>query len=233
MTWLTRNNKPWNELKGMLLITLLSCINATSNSQDIGHFKDDESANFQIWTDYNPSWSINQRLTLRSAFSARTIFPSVWYRFFARPSVSYQKLTFNKKTEMYRAWEFHRGIGMFYTANLEKADNIEIRPYQGFRVRFPNLQKFHLSHFIRLEERIEIGAGSSFNNFSMRFRYRIGTDLYLPGEFFLKGFYIPLSAEFFVNLARGSQFNDLMRITPGFGYTPNENRIFQRFYKLS
>lgn len=54
----------------------------------------------------------------------------------------------------------------------------------------------------------------------------LGKDFYLPGKFLTSRIYIPVFVEFFIKLSRGAQFNDVIRLTPGLGYTPNENLRF-------
>ena len=177
--------------------------------------------------DYNPRYLINNKSTLHLRVGGRTIFPKAWYRVYVNPSIRYDLTSFNAKTERYRTWQLHGGLGMFYTHNLEASDVLEIRPFQGLRVRIPNWDKFPLMHYVRLEERIEVGFNSKVSEFSIRARYRVGNDFYFPGKFFMRGFYIPLYVELFFNLKRGAQFNDLLRLTPGLGYTPNEIWRFQ------
>lgn len=164
-------------LRLILLISILSSFTSTARSQD-GYYQDNDAADMQIWLDYNPSFSINNNFSVYGDAGARTIFPNIWYRFVARPSLEYQILTFNEKTERYRAWEIHGGLGLFYTANIENIDILEIRPFQGLKVKIPNLLKFHISHYLRLEERIEHGVGEGLYDFSMRFRYMVESGLH-------------------------------------------------------
>jgi hypothetical protein len=190
-------------------------------------FEEVEDVNIQIWSDYNPHFILDNKLHLYGDIGARTIIPNYWYRIVLRPAVRYDLISFNERTERYRTWQLHGGIGLFYTYNLKATNILEIRPFQGLRVRIPNWNKFQLSHYLRLEERFEFGFQGKGSEFSMRFRYMIGTDLFLPGKYLVQGLYIPIYAEFFFNMTRGAQFNDVMRLTPGIGYRPNQNLRFQ------
>ncbi len=189
--------------------------------------EENESVNIQIWMDYNPDWTINNKTHIYGDVGARTIFPNHWYRTVIRPSVQYDLLSFNKKTERYRTWQLHGGIVFFHTINLEASNVLEIRPFQGLRVKIPNWNKFPLVHYIRIEERLELGLGNKVSEFNIRARYMIGNDFFLPGKFLTQGIYLPFYAEFFFNISRGIQFNDVMRLTPGLGYRPNQNMRFQ------
>jgi hypothetical protein len=192
-------------------------------AQPLSVCDEDEVVNMQIWLDYNPSWTINNRMQFYGDLGVRTIFPKTWYRAIVRPSIRYDLLSYNEKREHYRTWEVHGGMGFFYTYNLEQTNILEVRPFQGLRVHIPNSNKFQLIHYFRLEERWEIGLGSNESAFSVRARYMLGNDFSLPGKFLTSRIYIPVYVEFFFNLSRGAQFNDVIRLTPGLGYTPNQN----------
>jgi hypothetical protein len=195
------------------------------NAQTV--FDEDEDVNTQIWLDYNPSWVLNSKTQIYGDIGARTIIPNNWYRAIVRPAIRYDLLSFNERTERYRTWQLHGGIGFFYTYNLEVTDILEIRPFQGLRVKIPNRDRLQLVHYVRLEERLELGLGEGTSEFSIRARYMIGKDFILPGKFLTQGLYLPVYAEFFFNLNTGAQFNDVMRLTPGIGYRPNQDMRFQ------
>ncbi len=186
----------------------------------------DQNINLQPWLDYNPSHSINTRTRLYGSFGARTIFPASWHRFYAREAIRYDITTFNNRTQRYRTWQLHGGVASFFTYNTEESNILEIRTFQGVRVRFPNWNRFQLAHYVRLEERMEIGLQKSGVEFGIRARYKTGTDLQLPG-YLVTGLYIPLYAEVFFNIEKGVQFNDVFRLTPGLGYQANLSWKFQ------
>ncbi len=211
----------------VLIIIILFSLSMGVNAQNTGYPRADGATNFQIWLDYNPRYMINEVATIYGDLGARTIFPNVWYRVVARPSFRYDITSFNKKSERFRTWQLHGGVGFFYTRNLDGRDVLEVRPFQGLRARIPNWDRFQLFHYIRLEERIEMDLNNKHNEFSMRARYMVGNDFYFPGKFLPKGFFLPLYVEFFFNLTQGAQFNDVIRLTPGLGYTPGKDWIFQ------
>ena len=204
-------------------LALMTCLFSGGFVQAQDSFEEVDDVNIQIWSDYNPSFIINTGTQIYGDIGFRTIFPGVWYRGVLRPAVRYDITRYNDKTERYRTWQLHGGMGFFYTYNLEATNILEIRPFQGLRVRIPNWNRFQLVHYLRFEERFEFGLQGGGSEFSIRSRYLVGNDFFLPGKYLVKGLYIPVYAEFFFNMNRGAQFNDLIRLTPGIGYRPNQN----------
>ncbi len=58
------------------------------NAQDVK----DISTTKQIWLDYNPAYSLSEKLDLYGDIGARTVFPNEWYRFVVGPSVRYRNI---------------------------------------------------------------------------------------------------------------------------------------------
>lgn len=171
----------------------------------------------QIWLDFNSEYTINSKFTLLLRADARTVFPQSWYRFITGAGVSYKHRPYSdQKIEE----EFHAGIGFFYSLNLDFPDRLEIRPYQGYRLRWPNFSRLAMQHYLRLEERFEFTEGRRSEEFGLRLRYLAQATIQCRhcDNSFMKPFYLPLSAEFFFNLNGVNQFNDVIRIGPGLGY---------------
>ena len=172
----------------------------------------------QIWLDFDPSYAISKKVTLYGRFDVRTIFPQSWYRLITGGGISYKHTPFwSEKAEE----EFHAGIGFFYTINNDNPNRLEIRPYQGYRLRWPNFARFTLQNYVRLEERFEFSGDGDGEDFGLRLRYLV------EGSFrcehcdnsFIRPFYLPVSAEFFFNLNGTQQFNDVIRVGSGLGYS--------------
>jgi len=192
------------------------------------YLPEDEEVNTQLWLDWNPRLKINARSSAYLPVGFRTNFTQNQYRIYGRPTYRYDITRLNERTNRYRTWQLIGGAGVFYTRNPDVTDILELRPFQGVKVRFPNLDRVHLVHYLRLEERLEIGINPFGTKFSIRGRYKVGSDLFLPSNPIINGIYIPLYAEFFFSVAeQGFQFNDLIRLTPGLGYQPGLNWKFQ------
>ena len=184
-------------------------------AQDI----EDKSITEQLWFDYNPDFSLSEKLDGYGEIGARTVFPNEWHRFVVGPSVRFKrpKLIWPK---LYYKEELHFGIKFYFTANKSVSNRLEIRPFQGYKLSWPNRPLIVLQHYVRLEERFDIETSNWINTFGLRLRYRVKLTLKFKGDLiaFNKRLYIPIRIEGFWNLKGVQQFNDVVRITPGIGY---------------
>jgi len=180
---------------------------------------EDKSITEQIWVDYNLSIPVSDRVSIYGDISARTVFPNEWYRFIFGPSLRYRrpKLIFKK---LHYKEELHYGIRFFYTDNRDNSNRLEIRPFQGYKLSWPNRPYIVINHYVRFEERFEIETDRWVNTFGLRFRYMGELILKFKGGWlaFGKGLYLPINIELFWNLIGTKQFNDAARIMPGIGY---------------
>lgn len=121
---------------------------------------------------------------------------------------------------LFHTSELHGGIGFFFTNNLKDPNRLEIRPFQGIKLTWPNRPRIKIQHYVRLEERFDLETTNWDNTFGLRFRYQAEMVLFLKGDWlsFNNGFYLPVSLELFWNLIGTKQFNDAVRIIPGIGY---------------
>ena len=178
-----------------------------------------QQTNAQFWLDFNPSYRVAERVTLYGKIGIKTNSPHTWTRYLITPSIKY-----NWPRLILRDYKFmeelHAGVGVYYTNNVYFSDSLEIRPFQGYSLTIPNRRMIAIKHFIMLEERFELNTDNWENTFGLRLRYKASVtfrfhgDLWAPG----KGFYIPLSCEFFWNLISTKQFNDIIRVVGGLGY---------------
>lgn len=173
----------------------------------------------QLWVSIDPSWVVGENQKIIGNFSYRTIKPSSWHRIILRAfkEVSYDTLLFknfkHKEKLMY-------GVGTFWLLRNESPNSFELRPFQGYGISFNLRKRFGLQQLIRLEERFLFSKNQDQDFFGVRLRYQVKGIIDLNGLLFSegKGFYIPASVEFFFNLVKVSEFNDVIRISPGLGY---------------
>lgn len=180
---------------------------------------DNSTVTEQIWIDFNPSYKLNDKFSLYGDIGARTVFPHEWNRYVIRPTISY-KLPKRFFPNLYHNSALHGGMGFFFTNNLSDVNRLEIRPFQGYKLSWPNRPRIKIHHYVRLEERFDIDVTDWENTFGLRFRYQAAMVLFLKGDWFSynNGFYLPISVELFGNLIGVKQFNDALRITPGIGH---------------
>ena len=180
---------------------------------------DEKITTEQIWLDYNPSFPLSERLDAYGDVGARTVFPNEWYRFVIGPSIRYKFPKLILKEFHYKE-ELHFGIRFFFTANKSFSNRLEIRPFQGYRLAWPDRPRIVIRHYVRLEERFDIETTNWINTFGLRVRYMAELTLKFKGDLisFNDGLYLPVSLELFWNLIGTKQFNDVVRILPGIGY---------------
>lgn len=181
---------------------------------------EDEDVTYQAWLDYNVKYYFANKLNIYADLGARTVSPYTWARFYFRPAISFTQSPFTDPKRKFTI-TYHLGVGVFYTNNVDIPDHTELRPFQGCNIQWPNFKRLRISHYFRLEERF--GFYNNENDFGLRARYMIAGIFRWnwEGKKILNSFYFPFHTEFFWNLATTSQFNDLVRITPGLGYHIN------------
>jgi hypothetical protein len=129
------------------------------------------------------------------------------------------------------------GVGLYYTYQPEDDDTFEFRLWQGGTVFWPDspglVRRLVFTNRFRLEERFTDSDGWDF---TMRFRYRLDTKIPINKYTLEPGaFYLPLAAEFFVDLAGEATgwFDDQTRLSVGLGYVMNKNWTLDlRFLRL-
>ncbi len=157
-----------------------------------------------------------QKLSDHKAFSTefgyRTIWPAVWNRYYVKPEMKWNIPKFMFKKLKYRE-TVSLGIGLYFTDNSNEDNRLEIRPYQGYLLDWPDWERFRLRHNLRLEERFDINSKNWETTFGMRLRYQLDVTFKLQGDIVpeARGIYIPMSAELFWNLIGVKQFNDVFR----------------------
>ena len=178
----------------------------------------------QIWLDYNPQWDISENFTLYGSTGARTIIPHSWNQVFLTTAVRYAPIplfsVFNRSQQ-----EIHGGLSIYYTNNEDKPNQLELRPFEGYKISWPNIANLRFTHFLRLEERFIFTIGESDFDFELRGRYKLEAIFHRTKHLvdFANGLYFPISVELLIDLYSTELFNDAIRITPGLGYSSESN----------
>ena len=187
-------------------------------------YAQNEDVTQQIWLDYNPQWDLSENYTFYGSAGGRTIFPHTWTKLYFTAAIRYAPHPLfdilNKEQQ-----ELHGGLSFFYTFNEDNNNQIEFRPFQGYKIRWPQWQLVKFTHFLRLEERFIFTTGVGDFEFELRTRYKIEAIFHRSKHLvdFANGFYFPFSVEFLINLYSTKQFNDGIRITPGLGYSSDSD----------
>jgi len=204
------------------LYVLLWGIAFIANGQeDQNGSSEDSDFSEQLWASFNPTYQLSGKKQIKGDLDYRTIWPHNWERFIARGGLEVvtDGIIFKKlKTQE----NYSYGAGIFYLNSDTGHDSFEIRPYQGYRLSFNVSERLAFGQYLRLEERFVFSNGDG-NIFGVRFRYQILGTINLEGLIFREGtgIYFPIGVEFFFNIRKTSQFNDVIRISPGIGYQIN------------
>ena len=181
---------------------------------------EDEELTYQLWLDYNANYHVSGKFKVYGDVGYRRISPDIWTRYYIRPAVSYFH-SLPLKSGKYLTITYHFGIGTFFTNAVDTSNNLEIRPFQGVDLQWPTFKRLQINHYVRLEEQFEYTNNDW--DFGLRGRYMIAGIFHWNRETWnkLNNFYLPFHIEFFWNITTTSLNNDLIRITPGLGYTFN------------
>lgn len=168
----------------------------------------------QVWADYDVKRKLSGNWIYFNDYGFR--FSSTadkgYWRIHTRPSLEYRPQLL---------YSYRGGLGLFYQTTNSTIYTLEIRPWQGFKLNWPNYKRFKVYNYARLEQRIVDQLDESGFSFSMKLRYKIGADIPLNNPTISPGtFYIPINFEVFANLALINQElnSDRNRSSAGIGY---------------
>lgn len=185
--------------------------------------QDDPGYEKQLWAVAFFNWKLNEKWTIGEDFGYQHLYDSPTFTTFYFRSQINRQLT--------GRFSLHAGINLFYKIVEDDYDEMEIRPWAGAKMRWPNLGRAHIVNYLRLEQRFNhtIHVNDWENNF--RVRYKIGTDIPLNHVSLKdKTVYSILSYEFF-----SSSFGEDIRFTNadthrfdfGFGYKQNNKNKYE------
>lgn len=174
---------------------------------------------FQTWLDYDIKRKLNGNWIYFNDYGFRfshTADKGYW-RVHTRPSIEYRTRVL---------YSYRGGIGLFYQSTNRTIQTFEIRPWQGFKLNWPNYKRFKIYNYMRLEQRFVDQLDEDGYSFSMKLRYKIGVNIPINNPTITVGtFYIPINFEVFANLALINQelTSDRNRSAIGLGYRYNKS----------
>jgi hypothetical protein len=212
-------------------VTLMMAVLMSLCTAMPGSAQEDEGTDTTLWFDYHHHHKINDKLKFYGDLGYQGQASSErWSRANLRPSISYR---------LKDRISLEGGLGLFYTFDSGAGDRFEWRPWEGVKLYWPETKqtkrKMVLSHFARLEQRFQYGVDSGAEEFTMRFRYRLGTSIPLNTKTITeKSYYAILQAEVFADLIGGmEEFSaGRDRFTAGMGYAINKNWGIELRYSL-
>ena len=192
--------KLWIIIVSLIILSIPSVLRANDNNSD------------EVWFDittkyiFSDRWQYNGDQGIRGSFSSNDF--TLWY---FRPSVSYQA---------YPGITVHGGVGLFQSFLGDNVDIIELRPWQGLRFAWPRLGDYVVTHYLRLEQRMNwLTEPRSDFDFKLRGRYQLGIKSPVYNILFDNGIFLTGSIEFFRNLEKSitENFNNRIRYDVGVG----------------
>lgn len=176
--------------------------------------KSQDQVDNQLWLDYYHYYQFKPDWTSYGDAGYRTITDELsWMMIYMRPSISWHK---NK------LFDLNGGLGLFYTFNYDTVNNFELRPWQGIKVKWPNLKYISFYGYVRLEERFSFPVDTWTLEFNLRFRFKVGlkATLYTFDREVPKYLYLPFSVELFANVGPQitEKYSNRSRIGTGIGY---------------
>jgi hypothetical protein len=144
---------------------------------------EDDTTN-QVWFDYHAHYHADPKREYYGDAGLR-FYRSTWRQLYARPSLRF-----------HRRHDLHLGLGAFYTWNKDLSNTLELRPWQGLKVRWPRFEALTFSHYGRFEQRFSFPE-SGDNELGLRLRYKLATRISLAKRLSLDRVYVPVSGEFF------------------------------------
>lgn len=177
----------------------------------------ESESTIQNWFDFSSSHTFDERWKVYGDVGYRIIIgDDILNRFYIRPAGS-MKLS--------DVITLHVGFGLF-ASFVDNRTIWETRPFQGIEVNWPVIFSLPLTNYIRFEERFF--SKNTSNTFVFRWRYQLGTRIWLDKTKTENLFYIPLQLEWFANYNRDFEFlaNEFRAIT-GLGYTLDKSWRFE------
>lgn len=186
-----------------------------------------EFSSFQNWFDYTQINKINGNWSYIGDYAFRFQIEnadSKWWQIHARPSVIFK----NKAI-----YDLRGGI-MFRFTNTIGGNGIEIRPWQGAKVYWPNFGRFRFQNYFRTEQRYEVDLDKDESNFVFKVRYKLSTNIPINNPIITsKTFYALIGYELFFDIGGGDNkefIDDVTRFDVGAGYRFNAKTDLRLIY---
>lgn len=215
------------------IVLAVFCLSFVFQSTVLFSQIEDNDATYQGWVDYNATYHASKKFKVFGDVGFRVISPNYFSRYYIRPAVRFVT-SVGKKPGKYITINYNLGAGLFVTNSVDTSNLIELRPFQGIDVKWPNFKWLSINHYLRMEERFR--AFNSIWEFELRLRYMLAANFHWRKENrdILNNFYIPVQVELFWDMLETETRDNLIRFMTGVGYTFNVkwklefNFIYQR-----
>ena len=200
------------------VLTYLTCYSKSIRAQDI------KDINNQYWIDFIPHFGISDAFEFYGDATFRISDNGNHKKYGIRPSI---------KLQASPIFSIHLGLGLFYNALSDTNNILEIRPWEGLRIGWPNINGLNFKHYLRIEQRAYIYEGDEQKLFLHRARYKLKIKVPLNKKVVQdKTVYLPLAYEWLATA--DDEFETMWasqsRGTAGIGYVFNKKWIFEFEY---
>ena len=120
------------------------------------------SSNFQIWTDFSPSYNLNEKWEIAGDLGYRIEPATSWQSAYVRPRIKFKP---------YKMVNFAAGTAYFHSWESDRFLNTEIRTFEYIVVSWPRIGGFQFNHRVALEQRWFYLAEFDFDKYVNRARY--------------------------------------------------------------
>ena len=203
----------------VIIFAILLSIPLTVSSQE------DDKQNLGVWLTYKNRFKINSSFYYIDDISYRhTIVYDKWQRFSFNPAIA-----FNALNEI----EFYFGANNLFVVQDVINNTYELRIWQGVRMTWPYIKRFHFDHYFRFEERFIYDFGDKSWNPGYRGRYRLSLTVPINSMVIAEStFYTGISAEAYTNIGKSmpEKYLDQARFSATFGYRKNRKWSFELMY---
>ncbi len=138
----------------------------------------------QIWLDFYPHFYLSEKMEYYGDAGTRIqVSDFSWAQVYVRPSVRFHRTGH---------FELHGGLGLFYSYSEDQSNQLEVRPWEGVKLRWPDILGLTFTNYLRLEQRFVFDTQDNWDaSFSLRLRYELSTKAFLSEKLFLP-FYVEL-----------------------------------------
>jgi len=182
-------------------------------------------AHFEPWTTFTTQQFIKKAgFWFRNDFSIRPAFDDdINVLFMVRPRAI---------VDLWNIIDLHVAIDFRYTRFVELENKIEIRPWEGLQLHWPDIGRVRFDHFYRFEQRFHWTEGFERDRIALRSRYRLRMHIPLNNPITTDHTYFTrISAEAFI--PHGETFEETYASTFQLGIALGYNRDIKWRYQLN
>jgi hypothetical protein len=172
-----------------------------------------DETDFQTWTDFTTFYHINEKWIYNGDYGIRGLVSNFnWTQAYIHPAFIYR---------VRAKLRFRGGVRFIFSQEADESNTFEMRPWQGIRILWPDLNFMIIDHYFRIEERLTWQTQSGSFDGNLRLRYRLeGKSANYTVRAINQTFYFLASFEIFANAGKAVEetYVNRNRLVLGVGY---------------